>query len=119
MSTILSTRHLRTGVGHERRGQTHRADRNRSVTGPVGLCDWSYTMTFIDPQYKDVLTLVPLPVLRPRTVSAGAVRIITTGGGASPGNNHVIDLSLSDIERIRDVLTARLESASAGAQTLP
>ena len=118
MSTILSTRHLRTGVGHERRGQTHRADRNRSVTGPVGLCDWSYTMTFIDPQFKDTLTLVPLLAVS-RTVSGGAVRIITTGGGASPGNNHVIDLSLSDIERIRDVLTGRLESASSDAQTLP
>ena len=45
MIAVLSTRHLRTGVGHERRRQAHRADRNNSVTGPVGLCDWSYAMT--------------------------------------------------------------------------
>ena len=70
-------------------------------------------MTFIDPHFKDMLTLVPLPAAS-RTVSGGAVRIITTDGGGSPGN-HVIDLSLSDIERIRDVLTARLESANADA----
>ena len=46
MITVLSTRHLRTGVGHERRRQAYRADRNRGGTGPAGLCDWSYAMSF-------------------------------------------------------------------------
>jgi hypothetical protein len=77
-------------------------------------------MTFIDPRYKDTLTVVPR-VAVPHAAgpctnyAVGVVRIITTdGSGKSPGN-HVIDLSLSDIERIRDALTARLESANADA----
>ena len=107
---------------HARRRQTNRTDRTRGVAWVAGLCDWNYTMKFIDPQYKDTLTVVPLPLLRPvwtapRTVSGGVVRIITTDGAGIPGN-HVIDLSLSDIERIRDALTARLERAYADAQTL-
>ena len=66
-------------------------------------------LTFIDPDYKDTLTAVP------RTTTVGdVVRIITTAGGAGAyGDNHVIDLNLSDVERLRDALTARLESANA------
>ena len=75
-------------------------------------------MTFIDPSNKDTLTVVPLPSVPLPIVplaaclvanyAVGVVRIITTDGYGKSRGNHVIDLSLSDIERMRDALTARI-----------
>lgn len=62
-------------------------------------------LTFIDPDYGDTLTVVPSAVY--------GARIITRNGINKSASNHVIDLSLSDVERLRDALTARLESANA------
>jgi hypothetical protein len=66
-------------------------------------------LTFIDPDYKDTLTVVP----RTTSDAGDVVRIITEDGMDRGSGNHVIDLSLSDVKRLRDALTAHLESANA------